>query len=316
MPSARILTRAVEEAGFLAEDLRRRGFQVQVVSPDNIPNEPVDLEVTLEECETEAALRRVDAHPEAEDLCVFVAPGALIESYRPMRVVPIFPEVPEVKDTIAPASEPAIEIPVTPIGQEDVISTAAPAAATVEAWPVEPVASEISEPPPSKVAVLWEAKKAAASEAGESIAAACAEAGGKFAAWGRQIGSSKRALRRTAILAAAGAAVAVWILMLGATARHVSPIPVSVAETTVAPAAKPVAKPPVVADAATAKPAAEPAPAKPRAHRVVSRPAPARNPEEDVVAKDFVIRYNRRSPQTRTQAKKISPGVKYYSDLH
>ena len=130
------------------------------------------------------------------------------------------------------------------------------------------------------------------------------------------IGSSKRALRRTAILAAAGAAVAVWILMLGVTARHVSPIPVSVAETTVAPAAKPVAKPPVVPDAATAKPAAEPAPAKPRAHRVVSRLAPARNPEEDVVAKDFVIRYNRRSPQTRTQAKKISPGVKYYSDLH
>src|ERR1700748_1650260 len=96
MPSARIMTRAVEDAHSLAEDLRTRGFVVQIVSPDYISTDPVDLEVTLEECEPEAALHRADDAPAAGDLCVFVAPGALTEGHRPMRVVPLFVETPNV----------------------------------------------------------------------------------------------------------------------------------------------------------------------------------------------------------------------------
>src|SRR4051812_2701761 len=89
MPSARLITHAIEEAEELAADLRHRGFVVEVVSPDDIPAHSVDLQVRLEESSTEEALRSAEELSKTEDLHVFIAPGAIVESLRPMISVPL-----------------------------------------------------------------------------------------------------------------------------------------------------------------------------------------------------------------------------------
>jgi hypothetical protein len=89
MPSARLITDSIEEAQDLAADLRNRGFVVEVVSNNHIPLHRVDLEVRLEESPTEEALRRAEELSKTEDMHVYIAPGAIVESLRPMISVPL-----------------------------------------------------------------------------------------------------------------------------------------------------------------------------------------------------------------------------------
>ena len=77
MPLARIITRAVEESQDLAADLRGRGFEVEIVSPSNVPKTRADLELRLEECTPEEALIRAGVLAETNDMAVFIAPGAI-----------------------------------------------------------------------------------------------------------------------------------------------------------------------------------------------------------------------------------------------
>ena len=92
MPLARIITNAVDESLELTMQLRARGFRVETVAPGKIPTTPADLEVRLEECAPEEIVARTaDADPDG-NLWVFVAPGALDERARPMRVISLVPQ--------------------------------------------------------------------------------------------------------------------------------------------------------------------------------------------------------------------------------
>jgi hypothetical protein len=89
MPLARIITESVDDSLELSMQLRARGFRVETVAPDQIPDSPADLEVRLEECAPEDVLSKAAQVKETEDLWVFVAPGALDERARPVRIVPL-----------------------------------------------------------------------------------------------------------------------------------------------------------------------------------------------------------------------------------
>ena len=95
MPLARIITKSADDSLELSMQLRSRGFRVETVAPDQIPSMPADLEVCLEECAPEDVLTKAAVVQESEDLWVFVAPGALDERPRPMRVIPLTPQVVE-----------------------------------------------------------------------------------------------------------------------------------------------------------------------------------------------------------------------------
>ncbi len=112
MPLARIITDSVEESLELTMQLRSRGFQVETVAPGEVPSTPADLEVRLEECDSADVLTRTAQVSEADDLWVFVAPGALDESVRPVRTIPLYPAalrsdvkvVPQRRAVAAPAT--------------------------------------------------------------------------------------------------------------------------------------------------------------------------------------------------------------------
>jgi len=89
MPLARIITDSVDESLELTMQLRSRGFQVETCAPGNIPSTPADLEVRLEECNSEDVLMRTAQVSDSDDLWVFVAPGALDDSVRPIRTIPL-----------------------------------------------------------------------------------------------------------------------------------------------------------------------------------------------------------------------------------
>jgi len=93
MPLARIITNSADDSLELSMQLRARGFVVETVSPDEVPETPADLEVLMEECAPEDVLIRAAEVTESEDLWVFVAPGALDERGRPgrsaLRVPPV-----------------------------------------------------------------------------------------------------------------------------------------------------------------------------------------------------------------------------------
>jgi hypothetical protein len=95
MPLARIITDSAEDSLELTMQLRARGFQVETVTPNEVPTTPADLEVLLEECTPEDVLNKAAQVRDTEDLWVFIAPGALDESTRPMRVIPLVPQVVE-----------------------------------------------------------------------------------------------------------------------------------------------------------------------------------------------------------------------------
>ena len=106
MPLARIITDSVDDSLELTMQLRARGFVVETVSPDQIPQAPADLEVRLEECSPEDVLSKAAQVTESEDLWVFVAPGALDERARPVRTIPLLPHAFDVSfPAIAPKRE-------------------------------------------------------------------------------------------------------------------------------------------------------------------------------------------------------------------
>lgn len=106
MPLARIITESVDDSLELTMQLRARGFLVETVSPDQIPDAPADLEVRLEECSPEEVLSKAAQVTESEDLWVFVAPGALDERARPIRTIPLLPHAFDVPTpTVIPNSE-------------------------------------------------------------------------------------------------------------------------------------------------------------------------------------------------------------------
>jgi hypothetical protein len=81
MPLARIITDVSEASLELAMTLRSRGYEVETVTTTDIPDHPADLEVRLEECDTQDLESRT-ANLGAGAKSVFVAPGALDESGR------------------------------------------------------------------------------------------------------------------------------------------------------------------------------------------------------------------------------------------
>jgi hypothetical protein len=81
MPLARIITEHVEESLELAIQLRSRGFEVETVAPAQIPETPADLEIRLDTCSADEILSQVMSASADEDRNVFVAPGALNESF-------------------------------------------------------------------------------------------------------------------------------------------------------------------------------------------------------------------------------------------
>jgi len=119
MPLARIITKSADDSLELSMQLRSRGFRVETVSPDHIPNGPADLEVCLEECAPEDVLTKAAVVKESEDLWVFVAPGALDERSRPMRVIPLTPQVVEFRIPEPAAAEvadaPKLEVAVVEV---------------------------------------------------------------------------------------------------------------------------------------------------------------------------------------------------------
>ena len=115
MPLARIITKFADDSLELSMQLRSRGFRVETVAPDHVPTGPADLEVCLEECAPEDVLTKAAVVKESEDLWIFVAPGALDERSRPMRVVPLVPQVvefriPEPVVAAVPEVKPKLEV--------------------------------------------------------------------------------------------------------------------------------------------------------------------------------------------------------------
>src|SRR5215469_4132119 len=89
MPLARIITDVADDCLELAMQLRARGYQVETVSPGAIPSAPADLEVRLEECASEDVVIQASNGISAEDLWVYVAPGALDSHVLPIRTIPL-----------------------------------------------------------------------------------------------------------------------------------------------------------------------------------------------------------------------------------
>ena len=114
MPLARIITDSVDESLELTMQLRSRGFQVETVAPSDVPSTPVDLEVRLEECNSEDVLTQTAQVSEADDLWVFVAPGALDESVRPVRTIPPVASVIRIPEAKSPQSRPKVAPAVVP----------------------------------------------------------------------------------------------------------------------------------------------------------------------------------------------------------
>lgn len=89
MPLARIITDVADDCLELTMQLRARGYQVETVPPSAIPSTPADLEVRLEECAPEDVVIHASNGVSAEDLWVYVAPGALDSNYHPTRTIPL-----------------------------------------------------------------------------------------------------------------------------------------------------------------------------------------------------------------------------------
>ena len=74
MPLARIITAVRENANVLAGRLEKLGYFVEIVSPNERPGDPADVEVLLESCSTEQALERAIAFTQKGG-DAFLSPG-------------------------------------------------------------------------------------------------------------------------------------------------------------------------------------------------------------------------------------------------
>ena len=80
MRLARIITEYADESLELAMQLRARGFEVETVLPNQIPETPADIEIQLDACNAKDVLERVMEITSDDGSYVFVAPGALDEA--------------------------------------------------------------------------------------------------------------------------------------------------------------------------------------------------------------------------------------------
>src|SRR5207245_5585077 len=113
-----------------------------------VPARPADLELRVEECAPEEALRRAGALSGSEDLCVYIAPGA-IAGLRPIAVIPFLPELLREKapitDSVTASAQPeASEPELSEVNISEADAKIAPATADVpEVVLTESVRSEI-----------------------------------------------------------------------------------------------------------------------------------------------------------------------------
>jgi hypothetical protein len=77
MALARIFSRHPEHTSDLAQQLQQRGYSVEVLSPDQAPLSPADLEIQLEVCEPAGVLLRAGELAARLHADIAVAPGAL-----------------------------------------------------------------------------------------------------------------------------------------------------------------------------------------------------------------------------------------------
>jgi hypothetical protein len=184
MPLARIITKSTDDSLELSMQLRSRGFRVETVDPDRIPSSPADLEVCLEECAPEDVLTKAALVKETEDLWVFVAPGALDERSRPMRVIPLMPQVAEMRtqELVAAALaeiRPKVEVAVVDgkgpaLEPEDDPILCELAARQIEIVESPKPISQIEAIPISVVAVIPDAKLKAVAESPVEVKAQAA----------------------------------------------------------------------------------------------------------------------------------------------
>jgi hypothetical protein len=335
MPVARIITRVREDADELADDLRGRGFEIEIVSPDDIPSHSVDLEVCVEECATEEALTSAESVSQPQDVCVFIAPGAIVESVRPMVVVPLFsepvagPAIPEQtalsETTEADHDEPRLS---TLVVSYEVAEVAQPRHVELAAANHE-VQTEFCEDPPAIVSE------------GEAVVRPEVEtvplirlAGGKKRPRRLRIRITRpdkvfwRVAIATAILAVGG------LLTLSAHRQPLlsseqQPAPVvpqtiplvkARVQATTQPVSDAAARPPVIAVTEPKPTVARqgvvgrpPAEATKRTAAVRPRRHSSRNPESELIAADTVIRFGKQPSVPQMQPKKSA--IKRYTDL-
>jgi hypothetical protein len=338
MPLARIITRIKEDADELATDLRGRGFEIEIVSPDDIPAHSVDLEVRLEECGTEDALTSAENVAQPQDICVFIAPGAIVESARPMVTVPLLSD-----------SLPERDVPAQPLHVEKVTidqdepqleELVASRAVAEDSQPTTTIQSPVAGEPQSE---FGEDSPVTVLE-GEAVIHPPTEA--EPAAAPAAVSNDKKPPRRLRIritqsdkvfwrVATAMATLAVGgLLTLSAHRPPMSPaleqsVPsvqqaapfagAKVSEVSL-PLDNTALKPPAIV-AAAGKPTAvrqvvaqpSPAPARKRAVAFHTRRHSSRSPESDLVAEDTVIRYGKPPAALPVQQKK--PAIKHHSDL-
>lgn len=77
MPLARILTRFPERAGVLSEELKQRGYTVEVLGPEQSGRPGADVEIDFEVCNQAGALRRASDLARRMSADVAVSPGAV-----------------------------------------------------------------------------------------------------------------------------------------------------------------------------------------------------------------------------------------------
>jgi hypothetical protein len=77
MALARIYSRHPEQATALCRDLERQGYEVEVLSPEETPDTPADLEIQYEICDVDNALQRALDLAAESHADVAVASGAL-----------------------------------------------------------------------------------------------------------------------------------------------------------------------------------------------------------------------------------------------
>ena len=321
MSVARIITRVKQDADELARDLRQRGFQVDIVSPDEPVTRAADLEISLEECSTEQALRSAETLPAQEDVCVFIAPAALVESARPMVVVPLYSTPLEAGAAEQPMrfSPEAIEEE-SPKLPELVAATAEPWAEPMGRATVLAANSDVSIQSDTEirddVPIIVEAEP-------PGIPAFSADQPALETVTYRTVLRLRMAQSDKVFgkVATAVAIVSVCGLLLTMGAHSVSPVPAALERTATVNASsntKPAEKQLAVSSPAanqqpvTTAPAAQPvntsAPTK-----VVAYHPPA---GDDYIAKDTVVHFARKpAPRPTPVAPSKKPGIKYYTDL-
>src|SRR5512146_2122735 len=118
MPVARIITNTPDEVHTIAEQLRTRGFTVEIVSPEQTGLPPAEVEVFVESYPWREALRQAGETAQAAEADVLVASGIYdvpqsVSLAREFVELPPEPEVelaPEPEPQIQQQSEPAIHL--------------------------------------------------------------------------------------------------------------------------------------------------------------------------------------------------------------